>query len=111
MNRGGGGRGAPKRKTKSVLHTLKVTLEDVYKGTQKYLQISRYRICTGCKGNGSKDPNVNTKCTGCAGKGVKMIVRQIQMGIIQQQVTCTDCKGKLKRNLFVFFIFLILRIK
>jgi len=92
MNRGGAARQA-KKKTKSVLHTLKVTLEDVYTGAQKYLQISRYRICTGCKGSGSKDPNANTKCSGCNGKGIKMVVRQIQMGIIQQQVTCTECKG------------------
>jgi DnaJ family protein A protein 2 len=92
MNRGGAGRQA-KRKTKSVLHTLKVNLEDVYTGAQKYLQISRFRICVGCKGSGSKDPNANTKCGGCNGKGVKMVVRQIQMGIIQQQVTCSECKG------------------
>jgi len=91
MNRGGTRQA--KKKSKSVLHTLKVTLEDVYTGAQKYLQISRYRICTGCKGSGSKDPNANTKCSGCNGKGVKMMIRQIQMGVIQQQVTCSDCKG------------------
>ncbi len=94
MNRGGGGKAAQKRKSKSVLHTLKCTLEEVYCGAVKYLQISRYRICTPCKGSGSSVPNANTKCTGCNGKGVKMMVRQIQMGVIQQQVTCPDCKGK-----------------
>jgi DnaJ family protein A protein 2 len=98
MNRGGGGR-PQKRKSKSVLHTLKCTLEEVYCGVQKYLQISRYRICTPCKGSGSSVPNANTKCTGCNGKGAKMIVRQIQMGMIQQQVTCPDCKGKFKFKL------------
>jgi len=91
MNRGGGRQA--KRKTKSVLHTLKVTLEDVYTGAQKYLQISRFRICTGCKGSGSKDPKANTICGGCNGKKVKMVVMQIQMGVIKQQVTCSDCKG------------------
>lgn len=91
MNRGGGR--PQKRKSKSVLHTLKCTLEEVYCGAQKYLQISRYRLCTPCKGSGSSVPNANTKCTGCNGKGVKMMVRQIQMGVIQQQVTCPDCKG------------------
>lgn len=92
MNRGGAARQA-KRKTKSVLHTLKVTLEDVYTGAQKYLQISRYRICTGCKGSGSKIANANTKCAGCKGQGVKMVVQKIPMGIVQQQITCPDCKG------------------
>jgi len=93
MNRGGGGR-QQKRKSKSVLHQLKCSLEEVYCGAQKYLQISRYRLCQPCKGTGSSVPNANTKCTGCNGKGVKMVVRQIQMGVIQQQVTCPDCKGE-----------------
>lgn len=98
MNRGGR---QQKKKSKSVLHTLKCTLEEVYCGAQKYLQISRYRICTPCNGSGSSVPNANTKCTGCNGKGVKMMVRQIQMGVIQQQVTCPDCKGKQKQTIFL----------
>jgi len=83
-----------KRKTKSVLHTLKVTLEDLYKGNKRYLEISRYRNCTTCKGNGSKDPNANTKCAGCQGKGIKVVVRQISMGYVQQQEHCRDCNGE-----------------
>jgi DnaJ family protein A protein 2 len=89
-----GGQGNVKKKTKSVLHNLKVTLEDVYTGKTKYLEISRYRTCQTCKGSGSKDPNANTKCTGCNGKGMKTIVRQISMGMIQQTVQCNDCKGE-----------------
>lgn len=91
---GGRSRGNVRRKTKSVLHNLKVTLEDIYTGKTKYLEISRYRICTGCKGNGSKDPNANTKCGGCQGKGMKVIIRQISMGMIQQTVQCPDCHGE-----------------
>jgi len=89
-----GGGTKTKRKTKSVLHTLKVSLEDIYKGNKKYLEISRYRNCETCKGNGSKDPKANTTCTGCKGQGIKVVVRQISMGMIQQQVTCPDCKGE-----------------
>jgi DnaJ-class molecular chaperone len=95
MGRGGGGRaGNVKRKTKTVLHQLKVSLEDVYKGNKRFLQISRYRICTTCKGSGSKNPGADTKCGGCAGKGMKTIKRQIPMGIIQQTVQCPDCNGE-----------------
>jgi DnaJ family protein A protein 2 len=93
----GGGRGGgkpQKKKTQSKLQTLKVTLEDIYKGTKKYLEISRYRVCQTCKGSGSKDPNANTKCTGCQGKGMKMIVQQIQGGYIQRTAECPDCKGE-----------------
>lgn len=95
MFMGGGGRGQPqKRKTKSVLHPLKVTLEDVYTGKNKYLEISRYRICGLCKGSGAKDPNANTTCGTCKGKGMRNVVRQMQMTIIQQTVQCSDCKGE-----------------
>ena len=92
----GGGRraGNTKRKTKSVLHTLKVTLEDIYSGNTKFLEISRYRICQNCKGSGSKDPNANTKCNGCKGKGAKVVVQQIAMGMIQQTVQCNECNGE-----------------
>jgi DnaJ family protein A protein 2 len=92
----GGRRGGPKgkKKTKSVLHNLKVSLEDVYVGKTKYLEISRYRICLSCKGSGSKDPNANTKCSGCNGKGMKTVVRQMGNAILQQTVNCSDCKGE-----------------
>jgi len=93
QGRGGGG-AAQKKKTKTVLHQLKVTLEDVYRGNKKFLQISRYRICTTCKGSGSKNPGADTKCSGCAGKGMKTIKRQIPMGIIQQTIQCNDCGGE-----------------
>lgn len=86
--------GSQKRKTKPVLHTLNVSLEDLYKGNTRYLEISRYRNCQACKGSGSKDPKANTKCSGCQGKGMKVVVRQISMGYIQQTIQCPDCKGE-----------------
>jgi DnaJ family protein A protein 2 len=93
---GGGRRGGgnAKRKTKSILHSLKVTLEDVYLGNTKFLEISRYRVCQGCKGSGSKNPNANTTCSGCKGKGMKVVVQRIAMGMIQQTVQCNDCNGE-----------------
>lgn len=91
-----GGRGhqqKKKPKSKTVLYHLKVTLEDVYKGAKKSLEISRYRTCSGCKGSGSKVAGADTKCSGCKGKGIKTVIRQISMGIVQQQVHCSDCEG------------------
>ena len=73
---------------------MEVTLEDIYKGTEKYLEINRYRICKKCKGNGSKDPNANTTCSGCKGKGVKMVVQRMGNTILQSQQSCPDCRGE-----------------
>jgi DnaJ family protein A protein 2 len=91
---GRAGGGQQNRKTKPVLHTMNVTLEDIYKGNKKYIEISRFRNCEPCKGTGSKDPKANTKCTGCQGKGLKVVVQKISMGYIQQTVQCPDCKGE-----------------
>ena len=55
----GGGRKNMKKKTKSVFQQMAVSLEDIYTGKEKYLEINRYRICKKCKGNGSKDPNAH----------------------------------------------------
>ena len=90
---GRGGRNA-KRKTKSVLQQMEVSLEYIYVGKEKYLEINRYRICPKCKGNGSKDPNANTKCTGCNGRGVKMVVQRMGNTILQSQQACPDCRGE-----------------
>ena len=90
---GRGGRNA-KRKTKSVLQQMEVSLEDIYVGKEKYLEINRYRICPKCKGNGSKDPNANTKCTGCNGRGVKMVVQRMGNTILQSQQPCPECRGQ-----------------
>ena len=93
MNRGGGGAKKGKPKSKSLLFPLKITLEDVYCGNTKYVEIKRYRICTTCTGSGSKDPKAETKCSGCKGQGRKTIIQRIQMGMIQQVVDCDECRG------------------
>jgi len=83
-----------KRKTKSVLQEMVVSLEDIFVGKEKYLEIKRYRICKKCKGNGSKDPNANTKCPGCNGKRVKLVIQRMGNTILQSQQTCPDCRGE-----------------
>jgi DnaJ homolog subfamily A member 2 len=93
MNRGGGGGKKGKPKSKSLLYPLKVTLEDVYCGNTKYIEIKRYRICSSCTGSGSKDPKADTKCSGCKGQGRKTIMQRIPMGMIQQVVDCDECRG------------------
>jgi DnaJ homolog subfamily A member 2 len=92
MNRGGGVKKA-KPKSKSLLYPMKVTLEDIYCGNSKFLEIKRYRICSTCTGSGSKDPKADTKCSSCKGQGRRTILQRIPMGMIQQVVDCDECKG------------------
>jgi len=58
------------------------------------MKISRNLICVTCKGTGSKDGKAPAKCEGCQGSGVKVMLRQIGMGMYQQvRVHCPDCEG------------------
>uniref|UniRef100_A0A0E0K354 J domain-containing protein n=2 Tax=Oryza punctata TaxID=4537 RepID=A0A0E0K354_ORYPU len=94
QNRSGfGGRGHRQKRGEDVVHTMKVSLEDLYNGTTKKLSLSRNALCTKCKGKGSKSGAAAT-CHGCRGAGMRTITRQIGLGMIQQMNTvCPECRG------------------
>jgi DnaJ family protein A protein 2 len=95
---GGGGprRGrSAVRKGEDLVHPLKVTLEDLCKGKTSKLALQKHVLCSDCGGKGSKTPNAVTKCHSCRGTGVKVTLRQIAPGMVQQlQQTCPDCRGE-----------------
>ena len=70
-----------------------MTLENLYSGTSKKLSLQKNVLCTACKGSGSKSGK-STTCSGCRGQGIRIVVRQIGPGMIQQmQTTCPECRG------------------
>lgn len=98
---GGGGGGGPRRagrpqqrRGEDLQHPLKVTLEDLYKGKTTKLSLQKSVLCADCNGKGSKNPQAVKRCDGCRGQGVKVTLRQIAPGMVQQmQQTCPDCRG------------------
>jgi DnaJ family protein A protein 2 len=91
---GGGGpsqRGPPKART--IHHTHKVSLEDIYRGKTSKLALQRSVICKSCKGLGGKEGAVR-KCTGCDGHGMKTMMRQMGPMIQRFQTVCPDCNGE-----------------
>ncbi|KMT04963.1 hypothetical protein BVRB_7g171270 [Beta vulgaris subsp. vulgaris] len=90
---GGSSRGRRQRRGEDVIHPLKVSLEDLFMGTSKKLSLSRNVLCSKCSGKGSKS-GASTKCSGCQGTGMKVSIRQLGPGMIQQmQHPCNECKG------------------
>ncbi|CAA2969328.1 dnaJ protein homolog [Olea europaea var. sylvestris] len=90
---GGSSRGRRQRKGEDVAHPLKVSLEDLYLGTTKKIPISRNVLCSKCSGKGSKS-GASMKCSGCKGTGMKVTIRQLGPGMLQQmQHPCNECKG------------------
>ena len=91
---GGGRRPRQKRKTKDIYETLEVTLEDVYLGKEKHIEIARKRLCTKCKGSGSKIEGASTTCTRCKGNGAILVLQRTPIGVFQTEATCPTCQGE-----------------
>jgi len=91
----GGFGGGPQKPTRTpdLQHTIKLTLEDLYKGITKKLEFSRKVLCNTCSGSGATNPRDVKKCTTCKGSGVETIIRQMGPMIQQQQVSCRNCGG------------------
>ncbi|EDO36691.1 predicted protein [Nematostella vectensis] len=92
----GGGMGgrSRRRRGEDLFHPLKVTLADLYNGKTTKLQLSKNVICTTCKGAGGK-PGAMRPCAGCKGRGVKVTIKPIGPGMVQQmQSMCHDCSGE-----------------
>ncbi|CRJ93576.1 hypothetical protein BN1723_017056 [Verticillium longisporum] len=90
----GGGmqnRGPPKART--IHHTHKVSLEDIYRGKISKLALQRSIICPKCEGRGGKEGAVK-RCAGCDGHGMKTMMRQMGPMIQRFQTVCPDCSGE-----------------
>lgn len=77
-----------------ILVELQCSLEELYCGTTKILQVKRRRICTKCHGYGTANGKAVPVCPRC--KGRKFVNRQINLGGLMtfQQVCCEYCQGR-----------------
>ena len=80
---GGGGGNRPPKKASSIEKTFVFTLDDVYAGINKDLNINIRKYCLKC----------NKKCGKCDGRGIIQQIRNL--GIMQQifQGSCDNCEG------------------
>jgi len=90
---GGGHRGP--QKGDDIVHELSCSLEDLYKGKQTKLAVTRNVLCKKCSGTGTKSGASSGKCKTCDGRGIRVVVKQLGPGMVQQmQTICNDCGGK-----------------
>ena len=90
---GRGGRPSGPRKGKDLVHRIKVSLEDLYKGKMTKLALQKHVLCSKCKGKGGKEGAVKT-CNSCHGQGIKIVMRQLGPMVQQIQQQCGDCNGE-----------------
>jgi DnaJ homolog subfamily A member 2 len=91
----GGGPAAQRgpRKGRDLVHALKVTLEDLYRGKVSKLALQKTVLCPKCKGKGGKEGSIKS-CKGCNGTGQKIVMRQMGPMIQRFQALCPDCNGE-----------------
>ncbi|KAM1673922.1 hypothetical protein ACFX2K_040056 [Malus domestica] len=81
-----------------VIHPLKVSLKDLYNGTSKKLSFALNKICSKCKGKGSKS-GASMKCPGCQGFGMKVSIRHFGPSMIQQMLHPCTARSRNRRTL------------
>lgn len=81
-------------KGQSVVHTLELSLEELYNGKNIVLSCNKKMICNKCEGKGGS--NI-TKCTKCNGSG--QCLKNIQIGPFMMQQIVTKCDQCDKGNI------------
>jgi DnaJ-class molecular chaperone len=70
---------------------VELNLEELFIGCVKEIAIPSSIKCNTCDGTGNTEKK-KPKCSSCDGKGMKVSIRQIGPGMIQQHVSpCSDC--------------------
>lgn len=72
---------------------VKLTLEEVAKGVEKKLKVSKYVACKTCGGTGARDRNGYSTCSTCRGTGHVTRVTNTFLGQMQTTSVCPNCGG------------------
>nr|QBK86763.1 MAG: chaperone protein [Marseillevirus LCMAC103] len=86
-----------RRRTKDVVHELRLSLRDVYTGVRKKLALTRNVICLGCAGSGARHGKSGGVCAGCDGAGTKFAFAPYFPEVVADAARCRECRGTGRR--------------
>lgn len=89
----GGGQARRVLRGSNLRIKVKLTLEEIDKGCEKKIKVSKYVPCPTCGGSGAKDGKTET-CSHCHGTGVVTEMRRTILGQMQTQSACPHCGGE-----------------
>jgi molecular chaperone DnaJ len=92
---GGGGRGG-NRPTRGddVKMSLELTLEEVFKGCERQLEVEIEAQCSTCKGSRCKPGSRPATCSQCQGTGQLKSVARTPFGQVVRSSPCLACRGQ-----------------
>lgn len=89
---GGNFQGNQQRKRTSVQEIrLDITLEEIFTGCERIVEISANKKCEVCDGFGNTNKRKDT-CSMCKGKGMKVVMSRMGPMIQQQVMPCDGCR-------------------
>lgn len=91
----GGGRGSRQMTRGSNLRVkVKLTLEEIEKGVEKKLKVSKYITCDECSGTGARGGSAYSTCSTCRGSGQVTRVTNTFLGQMSTTQICPTCGGE-----------------
>jgi molecular chaperone DnaJ len=94
----GGGDAQRKRKDvkggKDIEIDLEISLEDVLRGKEKEITLSKHIICPRCQGLGGEPGTKTKECFSCRGTGQVQQIRKTFFGSFTQYAVCPECGGE-----------------
>lgn len=90
---GGGGTTRRVMRGSNLRIKVKLTLEEIDRGCEKKIKVSKYVPCKTCGSSGAKGNSFET-CSHCHGTGVVTEVKRTILGQMQTQSTCPHCGGE-----------------
>lgn len=100
FNMGGMGGHQRRAEPEHIMRTLNISLEECYKGCEKFETHVINECCIACKGSGSNDPSKSFECKCCNGTG--HITKTQKLGpfqVAQQVMICDKCSGSGEGNI------------
>jgi molecular chaperone DnaJ len=73
---------------------VKLTLEEIAKGVEKKIKVTKYISCDKCHGLGANKGSGFTNCSTCKGSGQVTRTQQTILGYMQTSAACPHCGGE-----------------
>lgn len=73
---------------------LEISLEDVLKGKDETISISKHVACSRCTGSGAEPGSKVKECFSCRGTGEVQQIKQTFLGSFTRYTICPECKGE-----------------
>jgi molecular chaperone DnaJ len=73
---------------------VRLNLEEIAKGVEKKLKVTKYVTCNSCSGTGARGNDGYTTCSTCHGQGSVTRVTNTLLGQMQTTAACPQCNGE-----------------